>query len=123
MRYLLLIAHGSRREQSNNEIKSMVQRLAVHPNNAFDVTRHAFLEMATPSIPQVIDACVKEGASDITVLPYFLSAGNHVVRDIPALIDNKRCEYPQLNLEVVAHFGLSASLVEGVLAHVNRDAD
>ena len=43
MRALLLIAHGSRRVQSNDEIEALANLLAVQPGNAFDTTRHAFL--------------------------------------------------------------------------------
>jgi len=122
MRALLLIAHGSRREQSNGEIEALTNLLAAHPDNAFDTTRHAFLEIATPSIPQAIDLCVRDGAGEIVVLPYFLSPGNHVMRDVPALIDAKRKKYPGIEFDVLEYFGKSGRAVDWLVSHVNDGA-
>ena len=42
----------------------------------------AFLGFAEPSIINAIDKCSEIGAENVTVLPYFLSAGVHITRDI-----------------------------------------
>lgn len=97
----------------------MANRLTSHASNTFDATRYAFLEMVEPSIAQVIDDCVSNDAFNITVLPYFLSQGNHVARDIPAIIDVKRREYPQISFNLLPHFGQSNEMVDWLLAHVN----
>ena len=89
MRCLLVIAHGSRRGESNDDFAAIAARLGEHGTNPFDVTRWAFLEVAEPSIPDAIDSCIDEGAQEIVVLPYFLSPGNHVARDIPDVLDEK----------------------------------
>lgn len=119
-RCLLLIAHGSRRAQSNSEIEMLAKRLAAHPDNAFDATRHAFLEIAKPSIPQAIDLCVAGGARQIVVLPYFLSPGNHVARDLPAIIEKKSAQYPHIQFDVLEYFGKSARAVDWLVSHVNE---
>ena len=119
MRALVLIAHGSRRVESNCDIETLANLLAAHPDNAFDTTRYAFLENAMPSIPQVIDQCVNDGAGEIVVVPYFLSPGNHVMRDIPKQIDAKRNEYPHVQFDVLEYFGKSGSVVDWLVSHVN----
>ncbi len=119
MRALLLIAHGSRRARSNGEIEALTNLLAAHPDNAFNATRHAFLEIATPSISQAIDSCVRDGAREIVVLPYFLSPGNHVMRDVPAQIDAKREKYPNVEFDVLEYFGKSARAIDWLISHVN----
>lgn len=120
MRALVLIAHGSRRVESNCDIETLANLLAAHPDNAFDTTRYAFLENAMPSIPQVIDQCVNDGAGEIVVVPYFLSPGNHVMRDIPKLIENSRDKYPNVRFNVLEYFGKSRDLVEWLVSHVNN---
>jgi sirohydrochlorin ferrochelatase len=119
MRALVLIAHGSRRTQSNCDIEALANLLSAHPDLAFDITRYAFLENAVPSILQVIDQCVDDGASEIVVLPYFLSPGNHVMRDIPERIETKRKEYLHVQFEVLEYFGKSAAVVDWLVSHVN----
>jgi sirohydrochlorin ferrochelatase len=46
-----------------------------------------FLEITAPDIPAAIDAAVAAGAHRVLLLPYFLHAGNHTTRDLPAIID------------------------------------
>ena len=120
-RCLLLIAHGSRRAISNSEVETLAKRLAGHLDNTFDSTRHAFLEIATPSIPQAIDLCVADGAQEIVVLPYFLSPGNHVSRDLPALMEKKCAQYPHIQFDVLEYFGKSSHAVDWLVSHINDD--
>ena len=45
------------------------------------------MEIAEPSIPEVLKALVEEGVDEIICHPYFLSPGRHVVEDIPEIVD------------------------------------
>jgi len=101
---VLLVAHGSRVAASNEEIARLAGRLAdeLAPGQA---VAHAFLELAEPSIPAAIDALVASGARRIVLIPYFLSAGRHVVDDIPALVDAARRRHPGVTIERTQHFG------------------
>ena len=95
MKSLLLVAHGSRREASNEEVRQLTTQLAAHAGNRYQSVSCAFLELAEPSIPDGIEACIQQGAEEVIVLPYFLSAGRHVHEDIPREIAGKQQEYPQ----------------------------
>lgn len=105
MRALLIVSHGSRRQQSNDEVNDLAQNLGLHLNDVFDVIHSAFLEIATPSIPEGIDKCVDLGADSITVLPYFLAAGRHVAEDIPSIVDEARKKYPEISINISCHIG------------------
>jgi len=110
MKYLLLVAHGSRREESNTEIADLARRLAAVAGDHFDGVRHAYLELAEPSIPAGIDACVEAGADEVVILPYFLAAGRHVQEDIPALVSDKQAEYPDRQLRIAPYLGTAGEL-------------
>ena len=84
MKSLLVIAHGSRRESSNDEVRQLVKTISNQPDSGFDDVSAAFLELAEPSIPDGLEACIEQGGKEIIVFPYFLAAGRHVVEDIPA---------------------------------------
>lgn len=116
MKYLLLVAHGSRRPQSNSEIEEVTERLSQVASGHYDGVRHAFLEIAEPSIPDGIEACVSAGADEITILPYFLAAGRHVVEDIPAFVAAKQTEHPHCRIRVAPYLGTAPQLPELLLA-------
>ncbi len=54
MHSLLLVAHGSRRKTSNDEIRALTETLHRKAENRFDEVRCAFLKLAEPSIPDGI---------------------------------------------------------------------
>jgi sirohydrochlorin ferrochelatase len=82
---LLLIAHGSRKEEANADLYHVVEEMR-RPGH-FDWVEGAFLEQAEPTIDQGAAGCVARGAQRIVLLPYFLSAGVHVRRDLRELRD------------------------------------
>ena len=115
MRSLLLVAHGSRRGESNEEIARLADKLASRASSRFGSVSHAFLELAEPSIPEGIERCIQNGATRVQVLPYFLARGTHVAEDIPEQVAIKQNEYPELIIEVSNYLGTSDALVDVLL--------
>ena len=105
MHILLLVAHGSRREESNIEIESLSKKISTLKPKEFDKVMPAFLEFASPSIPEAIKECTELGATKVTILPYFLSAGVHITRDIPNEIIEASGGSPGLEIKVTNYFG------------------
>lgn len=115
MKYLLLVAHGSRRHESNSEVSRLTATLRDLAGDRFDGIEHAFLEIAEPAIPDAIEACVQAGACEIVVLPYFLAAGRHVQDDIPVLVEQKQDEHPGVCIRITPHLGTTDRLPEILL--------
>ncbi|MGD8571352.1 MAG: CbiX/SirB N-terminal domain-containing protein [Gammaproteobacteria bacterium] len=115
MKSLLIVAHGSRRNQSNEEVKMLADCIARQEHCEFHDVSAAFLEIAEPSIPDGLEACINRGASDVVVFPYFLAAGRHVVEDIPAEIAPITSKYPHVNVHIAPHLGLAEAL-PGIIA-------
>lgn len=118
---LLIVAHGSRRDKANLEVVELSQHLA--PNINFDSVGVAFLELAEPSIPQAIDDAVESGASRVTLMPYFLSAGRHVEEDIPAIVDSARHKHPRVDIVLTPYLGKSNSLLDVVKAVIEKHTE
>lgn len=116
MKFLLLVAHGSRRPQSNTEVEQVAAQLAGVAHGRFDGIQHAFLELAEPSIPDGIEACIAAGATEVTILPYFLAAGRHVTEDIPEIVAAKQAEHPDRTLRIAPYLGTSPELPELLLS-------
>jgi len=115
MKALLVVAHGSRRSASNDEVRILCERLQEEKSGKeFAIVRAAFLELAEPSIPAGIEQCIQLGADQIVVLPYFLSAGRHASEDIPAEVEKARLPYPHVAIHLAPYLG-SAPGIAGLL--------
>ncbi|HIP52781.1 MAG TPA: cobalamin biosynthesis protein CbiX [Chromatiales bacterium] len=115
MRCLVLIAHGSRREASNNEVRRLAQQLHDRADGAFEQVTAAFLELAGPTIPEGIENCIRAGAEEVVVVPYFLAAGRHMREDIPALIDTVQRAHPEVEIRVTPYLGAAGGVVDLLL--------
>lgn len=105
MKQLLIAAHGSRRASSNDEIKALGAKVSVNLGGLFDRVEVAFLEIASPSIESVLVELVNSKADELVVLPYFLSAGNHVVQDLPREIQKVLDQWPNKKITLLPHIG------------------
>ncbi len=105
MRALLLIAHGSRRAASNDEVRALARELQRRADGQFDRVVPAFLELAEPSIPDGVRECVARGATEIRVVPYFLAAGRHVMTDIPHELAEAAQAHPEASIEISPYLG------------------
>jgi len=119
MKAILLVAHGSRRVESNTEIAQLTKRLALRAKSEFDIVEHAFLELCDPLIPDGIQSCIENGATTISVVPYFLARGTHVANDIPEQVAIKQAQYPDMDIHITEYLGTSDELVDVLLKLAN----
>lgn len=89
---VLLIAHGSRRRQANQELFDLAERL--REQAGFRLVQPSFLELARPDIAEGGRLCVASGARVVLMIPYFLSTGVHLSRDLAAARDQLAEEHP-----------------------------
>ncbi|GAX28130.1 hypothetical protein FisN_6Lh053 [Fistulifera solaris] len=84
---ILLMDHGSRNPQSNQRLHDLAQLYQRRLASTTTIVRAAHMEIAEPSIPQVLRQFVLEDQVDqIICHPYFLSPGRHVTQDIPQIV-------------------------------------
>ena len=112
MKALLLVAHGSRRKQSNDEVILLAEKLKNECSRQYSIVNAAFLELSETLIPDGIKQCVTDGASSIIVLPYFLNSGRHVVEDIPNIINDCIGQYPSIDIRLAPHLGASSLMMD-----------
>jgi sirohydrochlorin ferrochelatase len=111
---ILLIDHGSRRDEANEMLACManlVQAMA----GAGVAVRHAHMELAAPTIEDGVHACIEAGATEVVAFPYMLSPGKHAAGDIPRLVAAAAAAYPDVNIRVTSAFGVHEKLAEVVL--------
>lgn len=120
MRGLVLVAHGSRRAAANVEVGELTQRMAQQVGARYGVVTHGFLEMALPDIPTAIQQAIDAGATEVIIVPYFLSAGRHVTEDIPRIVRCKQDEYPVVPMIIAPYLGSTATIPDLLLGLAER---
>ncbi|MCE9624688.1 MAG: CbiX/SirB N-terminal domain-containing protein [Deltaproteobacteria bacterium] len=113
-RAIVLIAHGSRVEAANEEIRLLASQLQ---DKIETPVVAAFLELASPDIPEGIDLALQKSPREILVLPYFLTQGRHVQEDIPKILADKARAYPETTIRLLPYFGKDLAVLE-VLAGI-----
>lgn len=91
---VLLIAHGSRRAEANQELVDLAARLMA--DGKYPIIEPSFLELAEPDIVAGGSACVARGASRVLMIPYFLSAGVHIRRDLAEAREELSQKFPEV---------------------------
>ncbi|WZO95911.1 CbiX/SirB N-terminal domain-containing protein [Isosphaeraceae bacterium EP7] len=100
---LLLIAHGSRHEPANVDLRDLAGRLAAEGEHP--IVEASFLELTEPGIAEGGRRCVDRGASLVLMIPYFLSAGVHLLRDLTAARDDLAGRHPDVEFRLGVPLG------------------
>jgi sirohydrochlorin ferrochelatase len=75
----------------------------------------SFLELAEPDIEAAGARCVEQGAGRVVLVPYFLSAGVHVRRDLAAARDRLAARFPRVEFRLAEPLGPHPLLTEIVV--------
>jgi sirohydrochlorin cobaltochelatase len=105
---VLLVGHGSRREKSNEQVRTLAADLEGRLGVPVDV---GFLELAEPSIPDAI-AGLAPAVSTVTVVHLSLFAASHVKNDVPLAVERARAAHDDLTLHNGAHLGIHPAIVD-----------
>jgi sirohydrochlorin ferrochelatase len=108
---ILLIAHGSRHAEANADLHHVAEELRAR-GSAIVVA--SFLELACPDIAEGGRECVQAGADQVVLVPYFLSAGLHVRRDLTCAREQLERAHPGVRFVLAEPLGPHPLLVEVV---------
>lgn len=97
-RGIILFAHGSVVEEANQGVHDLASE--IRSLRRFHFVRAAFLDCAHPNLGEAIDEVVAAGSTRVIVIPYFLTMGIHLRRDLPNLVAPERKKYPHVAIEV-----------------------
>ncbi len=117
---ILLLGHGSPKKDANNlERVGRILHDMLHPGCAEDCVKVAYLQFAEPGIPETIRSCVEQGAKKIILHPFFLSAGMHVTKDIPGMIEEARTLYRDVKFIYTEPLGVHEKLAHIVMERIS----
>ena len=118
---LLLIAHGSRNAEANDDLFMLAEEL--RQTGPYALVEASFLEIAEPTIADAGLRCVERGADCVILLPYFLSAGVHVRRDLQNHRDQLAAAYPAVEFTLAEPLGRHPLLRNIVLERARQASE
>lgn len=115
---IILLGHGSRREEANEEIRTIAAMVASKKQADFYET--AFLSLTQPDLTEAAARLVQKGVKRILITPVFLVTGNHIARDIPEEIVKLKAGYPKIEFVMSGHVGTHPGVAEIVKERIQE---
>ena len=109
---LILFAHGARDPEWANPMRRV--RAAVMQQAPSLRVELAFLEFMSPNLGDCARALVQEGYTAIGIVPMFIAQGGHLKKDLPLIVEEMRCRYPQVAFEVAGPVGEAERVVQAM---------
>lgn len=107
---IVLAGHGSRDPDGVIEFMALVDLLRQRASGR-PVT-HGFLEFATPTLDQAVDAAITKGAKKVVMTPGVLLAANHAKNDMPSELLALQRAHPGVDFHFGAALGLHPKLLQ-----------
>jgi sirohydrochlorin ferrochelatase len=108
----IVFAHGSRIESANQAVRDIAARMAASRG---EMVEAAFLELGQPDLTGAARRLVAQGALHIIVIPYFLTLGTHMQRDLPRLVQDAARQNGGVEIEVTSPLDGHPALLEALL--------
>jgi sirohydrochlorin ferrochelatase len=108
----IVFAHGSRVESANQAVRDIAAKMAASRS---ELVEAAFLELGQPDLTGAAGRLVARGASHIIVIPYFLTLGTHMQRDLPRLAEEAARQNGGVEIEVTSPLDGHPGLLEALL--------
>lgn len=82
---IVVFAHGSRVEAANEAVRAVARELV--RAGGFDQVAAAFLELGEPDLHEAVARMAAAGVNRVVVIPYFVTPGLHLERDLPRIVE------------------------------------
>jgi sirohydrochlorin ferrochelatase len=109
----VVFAHGSSVESANEAVRTVALQMA--SLGALENVVAAFLEGGKPDLATATRELAERGVKRVVVIPYFLTLGLHLQRDLPRLVEVARRATPGVELEVTPPLDGHPSMAEALL--------
>jgi len=113
---IVLFAHGSAVEEANRGVHELARQ--IEQEGPYRYVRTAFLDVAEPDLAAAVAAAAQHGLRRLVIIPYFLTEGIHMQRDLPSLVASLRELHPHLEIEIgrslEGHPGMVSIILERV---------
>lgn len=109
---LILFAHGARDPRWAAPFQRLQKLLQAQlPDREVAL---AFLELMSPRLSELAGDLARRGYQSATVVPVFFGQGGHVLRDLPAMVEQLQSAYPGLTLKVAKAVGEDDAVLNAI---------
>jgi sirohydrochlorin ferrochelatase len=109
----VVFAHGSSIETANEAVRAVTAQL--RERGRFQNVEAAFLEGGRPDLRGAVESLSARGIESVVVIPYFLTLGLHLQRDLPRLIKEIESTHPGLRIAVTAPLDGHPAMIDALL--------
>jgi sirohydrochlorin ferrochelatase len=116
-RAVILIGHGSRAAGADDDMEKIASELRKRSGGIVETCR-----MSGRGLPfdEAFESCIRRGAKEIIVLPYFLHFGIHLREDIPEILRRAARKHLEIRLVLGRHLGYDDALVDLVAKRIGE---
>jgi sirohydrochlorin ferrochelatase len=119
---LVVFAHGSSIESANDAVRDVCAAMA---REGGYLVRAAFLDGGRPDLRGAVTSLAEAGVERVIVIPYFLTLGLHLQRDLPTLVAEVEAEFPSVRVQVTppldGHLSLTRILLDRAAEAINHN--
>ena len=116
----IVFAHGSSVESANQAVRAAAAEMARRAG--YEAVEAAFLGGGEPDLAEALNRLSTRGASRVVVIPYFLTPGLHLQRDLPRLIEESKQAHPGLRIEVTEPLDGHPAMIDALLDRAKASA-
>lgn len=116
----IVFAHGSSIESANEAVRAVTRHFAHAGGYRFVIA--AFLEGGKPDLSAAVGELAAQGVSHAVVLPYFLTLGLHLQRDLPRIVAEASRAHPGIEIEIASPLDGHPAMVEALLDRAHESA-
>lgn len=104
------------------EANAAVEQITRHLSRVggFCYVETAFLELGEPDLAGAASKLIAQGIRNFIVLPYFLTLGTHLRRDLPRLAEEVRGMHPGVQIKITEPLDGHPALLEALLDRANE---
>jgi sirohydrochlorin ferrochelatase len=113
----IVFAHGSRIESANQAVRDVAIKMAAShmATSGQYLVEAAFLELGAPDLSGATALLIARGVTRIVVVPYFLTLGTHMQRDLPRLAREASHAHGDIEIEITSPLDGHPALVQALL--------
>jgi sirohydrochlorin ferrochelatase len=107
---VILMGHGSRVPGSAKSMLKVADQ--IKSDSGYEIVDICHMSRLGPHFDEIFEKCVKLGATEVILIPYFLHEGLHMKLDIPKMMQECAKDNPDVRLILGKHLGYDELLVD-----------
>lgn len=89
----------------------------------YEAVETAFLEAGRPDLRGAVEILASRGIQQVIVIPYFLTLGMHLQRDLPRLVEELRAGHPGMEIRVTAPLDGHPALIDALVGRAREASE